>query len=481
MTDNRLIFEKSVPGRRAHALMPSTLSACGDVPAHLLRQSPIGLPSLSEPDIVRHYVNLSQKNHGVDAGFYPLGSCTMKYNPKINEDVCVLPGFAAAHPLAGDAASQGSLRLMHELSGMLCEIAGMDAFSLQPAAGAHGELTGLMLIKAYHERRGDTRRTKMLVPDTSHGTNPASAAMVGYSLVEVASDAEGNVDLEDLRAKLDDEVAGLMLTNPSTLGLFERNIVDIAALVHETGGLLYYDGANLNAIMGEARPGDMGFDVVHFNLHKTFSTPHGGGGPGAGPVGVKALLADYLPVPLVEKNGDAYALCDALPYSIGKVRSFYGNFGVLVRTYAYILTMGAAGLREASRNAVLNANYLMARMKDFMAIAYDRPCMHEFVATATPQKERGSSALDIAKRMIDYGVHPPTVYFPLIVKEAMMFEPTETENKQTLDAFVDIMRDIFAQADAHPERLHEAPFNAPVGRLDDVKAARKPVLVYSEE
>jgi glycine dehydrogenase subunit 2 len=474
-----VIFERSVENRFAYSLPECDVPARDTedlIPAGLLRKKAAELPELGEADVLRHFVGLSKKNHGVLSGFYPLGSCTMKYNPAINEVVSSLPGFTDAHPLIN---CQGSLRLMYELQGMLAEITGMDAFSLQPAAGAHGEHAGLMIIKACHEKNGRSERTKILVPDSAHGTNPASVSMMGMDTVHVKSDKNGNVDINDLRARIDDKIAGLMLTNPSTLGLFEVNVEEIAEIVHGAGGLLYYDGANQNAIMGISRPGDMGFDVMHLNLHKTFSAPHGGGGPGSGPVGVKKDLAAFLPRPAIVLDGKGiFRLDEDMPDSIGRVRSFYGNFSVMVRAYAYILSMGAAGLKSASENAVLNANYLMFKLKEFMKIEYDRICMHEFVAAGTPQKEQGVSALDIAKRMLDFGVHPPTIYFPLIVKEAMMFEPTESESMQTLDAFVEIMRGIIKEASENPDLLKTAPHNTPVGRLDDVKAARKPVLTW---
>ena len=475
---SKIIFERSVENRLAYNLPDCDVpyrEARELIPGALFRKDEAELPELSEVDVLRHFVELSQKNHGVLSGFYPLGSCTMKYNPAINEEVVSFSGFTGTHPLTD---CQGNLGLMYELQEMLAEITGMDAFSLQPAAGAHGEHTGLMIIKAYHEKNGDHQRIKILVPDSAHGTNPASVSMAGMETVQIKSDENGNVDLDDLRANIDGQLAGLMLTNPSTLGLFEVNVKEIADIIHQAGGLLYYDGANQNAIMGISRPGDMGFDVVHLNLHKTFSTPHGGGGPGSGPVGVKKELTPYLPRPTIILQDDKYRLDYDRPDSIGMVRSFYGNFGVMVRAYAYIMTMGADGLKSASENAVLNANYLMYRLKEFMKIAYDRTCMHEFVATGTPQKEKGVSTLDIAKRMLDFGVHPPTIYFPLIVKEAMMFEPTESESKQTLDAVVEIMRGIIAEAEENPDYLITAPHNTAVGRLDDVKAARKPVLTW---
>ena len=482
MIENRIIFEKNVETRFAYSLPECDVPLIKTkeaIPEKLLRKNGAKLPQLSEVDVVRHFVELSNKNYGVLTGFYPLGSCTMKYNPGINEEVSKLSGFSDSHPLADAYQSQGSLQLLFELQNYLTEITGMDAFSLQPSAGAHGELAGLMIMKTYHEKNNHPNRIKMLIPDTAHGTNPASAAMAGFETVEIKSDKNGNVDIEDLKAKIDDKFAGLMLTNPSTLGLFEVNISEIAKIVHNAGGLLYCDGANTNAIMGISRPGDMGFDVIHLNLHKTFSTPHGGGGPGAGPVGVKKELASYLPCPMVLKNSEGnYDFDYNMPHSIGRVRTFYGNFAILVRAYSYIRSMGSDGLKEVSETAIINANYLMNKFKEFMKIAYDRVCMHEFVATGTPQKEKGVSTLDIAKRMLDFSVHPPTIYFPLIVKEAMMFEPTETESKQELDELVEIMRTIIREVDEHPDNLRSAPHNTPVGRLDDTKAARKPILTW---
>jgi glycine dehydrogenase subunit 2 len=476
---SKVIFERSVADRFAYNLPECDVprrETAGLIPPALCRKNAAELPELSEADVLRHFVEISKDNHGVLSGFYPLGSCTMKYNPAINEAVASLAGFADTHPLIN---CQGNLQLMYELQGMLAEITGMDSFSLQPAAGAHGEYAGLMVIRAYHEKNGNPARTKILVPDSAHGTNPASASMVGLETVQIKSDENGNVDLADLRANVDGQLAGLMLTNPNTLGLFEINVKEIAEIIHQAGGLLYYDGANQNAIMGISRPGDMGFDVMHLNLHKTFSTPHGGGGPGSGPVGVKKELTPFLPCPAIIMDDEGrYRLDYNRPDSIGRVRSFYGNFAIMARAYAYILSMGAAGLRSASENAVLNANYLMFRLKEFMKIEYSRICMHEFVASGTPQKEKGVSTLDIAKRMLDFGVHPPTVYFPLIVREAMMFEPTESESKQTLDGFAEIMRGIIAEVDENPESLKTAPHHTSVGRLDDVQAARKPVLSW---
>ncbi|MHB1416046.1 MAG: aminomethyl-transferring glycine dehydrogenase subunit GcvPB [Chloroflexota bacterium] len=453
------------------------------LPAGELREG-LSLPEVTEVEVTRHFTHLSRLNYAVDVGFYPLGSCTMKYNPKVNEEVAGLPGFAAIHPYQAEATVQGALQLLWELQGYLAEIGGMDATTLQPAAGAQGELTGMLIVRAYHRDRGDDRRRVVLVPDSAHGTNPASAAMVGYSVTTVKSNRQGDVDLADLRAKMNDGVAAMMLTIPSTLGLFDQNILEICRIVHEGGGLVYADGANMNAILGRARLGDLGCDLMHFNLHKTFSTPHGGGGPGAGPVAVKASLAAYLPVPLAAKRSlegreDQFYLDYDRQRSIGRVRSFGGNFGVLVRAYAYIRSLGAEGLRNVSENAVINANYLLARLRDAYDLPYDRRCMHEFVLSGRRQKAEGVRTLDIAKRLIDYGFHPPTIYFPLIVEEALMIEPTETESRATLDSFAEAMLQIAREAATDPEVVHSAPHDTPVGRLDEVRAARHPVLRYS--
>ena len=479
-----LIFEKSVPGRRT-----SLLPACdvperdlgSVIPADFIRAQAAELPEVSEVDAVRHFTALSKMNHGVDSGFYPLGSCTMKYNPKVNEEVARYSGFSRIHPYQSEKTVQGALELLYQTDNMLAEITGMARVSLQPAAGAHGEMAGLMIIKAYHQHRGDTKRQKIVVPDSSHGTNPASAAVVGFDVIEVKSNESGGVDIPSLKAAMSDEIAGLMLTNPSTLGLFEENIVEIAEIVHQAGGLLYYDGANMNAIMGKTRPGDMGFDVVHLNLHKTFSTPHGGGGPGSGPVGVKKELVPFLPGPVVERAEDAYYLDHHRPLSIGRVKSFYGNFAVVVKAFAYIRSLGAVGLREASETAVLNANYIRARLQVDYELPFGKTCMHEVVFSAQKQMKFGVSALDIAKRLIDFGYHPPTIYFPLIVKEALMIEPTETESKETLDEFIEAMRQIAREAETSPELLKGAPHDTIVKRLDEVKAVRKPVLRYAKE
>ena len=480
---DKLIFEISKPGRKAYRLPPLDVEDMDleeHIPEKFLSKEELNFPEVNEVDVIRHYTNLSDKNYGLDTGFYPLGSCTMKYNPKINEDMARLSGFANVHPLQREDCIQGSLQLLYELDKALCEIAGMDRMTLQPAAGAHGELTGLMLIKAYHEKRGDTKRDKIIVPDSAHGTNPATASMAGYKAVEVKSTADGIVDVEDLKKVIGDgdDIAGLMLTNPNTLGLFEKHIVEMAELIHDAGGLLYYDGANANAIMGHARPGDMGFDVVHFNIHKTFSTPHGGGGPGAGPVGVKEHLVEFLPTPLVEKDGERYFLDYDYPNSIGKVKDFYGHFGILVRAYTYILTMGRDGLKKASEMAVLNANYLLSQLKDDYYLPIDTIYKHEFVLGGLKGEQLEVRTLDIAKRLLDFGFHPPTVYFPLIIREALMIEPTETESKETLDEFAKAMKQIAEEARRDPEILKEAPHDTIVRRPDEVRAARNPVLKY---
>ena len=480
---NELIFEISTEGRNAY-----TLPACdvpeieleNIIPNELLRTGEIELPEVSEVDVIRHYTQLSNKNYGIDTGFYPLGSCTMKYNPKINEDMASLPGFTGIHPYQPVETVQGALEIMYNLSNMLSEITGMDAVTLQPAAGAHGELTGLMLIKAYHENMGQHNRNKIIVPDSAHGTNPASAAVANFDIIEIKSNEDGSVCLDSLKAVLSDEIAGLMLTNPSTLGLFEKNIVEIATLVHAAGGLLYYDGANTNAIMGKTRPGDMGFDVVHLNLHKTFTTPHGGGGPGSGPVGVKKELIPFLPIPMVEKVDEGYILNYNKPASIGKIKSFYGNFGINVRAYTYILTMGAEGLRKATEMAVLNANYMKEKLKKYYYLPIDEVCKHEFVLGGLTKGLSTVSTLDVAKRLLDYGYHPPTIYFPMIVEGAIMIEPTETESLETLDGFIDVMIKIAQEATETPELLKSAPHDTHVRRLDEVKAARTPILKWTK-
>ena len=461
----KLLFERSRPGRRE-----SLIPAC-DVPAvqfsaSVRRASAPRLPEISEIDLGRHYTELASQTHGVNKGFYPLGSCTMKYNPRINEEMASLPGFADIHPLQPVETAQGCLEVLYEAERLLCEITGMDGMTFQPAAGAHGEYTGLLLIRRYHQSRGDTARTKILVPDSAHGTNPASATMAGFAVVSVPSNEKGG------------DTAGLMLTNPNTVGLFDENILEITRIVHEAGGLCYYDGANLNAVMGQARPGDMGFDCVHLNLHKTFSTPHGGGGPGSGPAGCKAFLEPFLPSPRVQKTDAGFRLYDP-EKSMGRVRSFYGNFLVVVRALTYVLTLGREGIPEASASAVLNANYLMKKLAGRYHMAYDGLCMHEFVMSLEKQKnELGITAMDVAKSLLDYGIHPPTMYFPLIVHEALMVEPTETESLETLDASADAFLAILEQGQTDPAALHGAPHRCPIGRPDEVKAARTPVLRY---
>lgn len=477
--EKALVFELSQPGRVAFSLPDCDVPEADPaalVPHGLLREAPAALPELYEVDVIRHYTELSRRNFGVDNGFYPLGSCTMKYNPKINEDVARLAGFAKIHPYQPEASVQGALELLYTLQQDLAVLTGMDMVTLQPAAGAHGEWTGLMLIRAYHESRGE-KRTKVLVPDSSHGTNPASATVAGFDTLTIKSDADGMVDLDALRAAVGPDTAALMLTNPSTLGLFERHIVEIAEIVHEAGGLLYYDGANSNAIMGIARPGDMGFDVVHLNLHKTMSTPHGGGGPGAGPVGVKANLIPFLPKPVVGKREDgAYYWDWDRPASIGRVKAYYGNFGILVRAYAYIRTLGPEGLRRVSECAVLNANYMLKRLEPHYDVPYPGICKHEFVLSGKGLKAYGVRTLDVAKRLLDFGYHPPTIYFPLNVEECIMIEPTETESKETLDGFIDTMIRIAQEAQENPELVKNAPYDTVVKRLDETVAARKPVL-----
>jgi glycine dehydrogenase subunit 2 len=474
----KLIFEKSQPGRRGGELPRPDLPPA-PVPSELRRDQPARLPELAEPEILRHFTELSTRNFGIDTGFYPLGSCTMKYNPRVNERLVMLPGFRDLHPYQEEDAIQGALELMWRLQEALIEISGLHACSLQPAAGSQGELTGLMLMRAYFADRGEAaQRDTIVTADTAHGTNPASVTMAGYKLAKVATDARGNIDLGHLRELVDERTAGLMLTNPSTLGLFDEHIEEIAAIFHDAGALLYYDGANLNAVCGISRPGDMGFDIVHINLHKTFSQPHGGGGPGGGPIVVRDTLEPYLPVPAVTRDGEAFRLDFDRPQSIGKVRGYTGPFGVFVRSYAFIRSYGPR-LREMSEVAVLNANYLLARLRDAYDLPFDRLCMHEFVLSARSLKrEHGISALDVAKRLMDYGFHPPTIYFPLVVAEALMIEPTETEAKETLDAFADAMQAIVREAEEDPGVIKDAPHGRPVRRLDEVRAARRPVVKY---
>lgn len=484
MAYEKLIIELSKKGRKSYALPEDKLSEIkiGDyISSEYLREDELEFPEVTESDVVRHYTLLSKKNYSVDSGFYPLGSCTMKYNPKINEDVAANVKFSRLHPLQPEKTVQGALEVMYKVQENILEISGMDAVTLQPAAGAHGELTGLMLIRKYHEMRNDVKRTKMIVPDSAHGTNPASASVAGFDVVEVPSNRDGSLDVDALKAVLSDEIAGLMLTNPSTLGLFEKQIKEIADLVHEAGGLLYYDGANMNAIMGIARPGDMGFDVLHYNLHKTFATPHGGGGPGSGPVACKEILAGYLPVPVVTFENDLYHLNYDYKDSIGKVKNFFGNFGVILRAYTYMLSMGSDGLKAASTNAVLNANYMKVSLKDYYKVAVEQTCMHEVVFAGLKEKHENISTLDVAKRIIDYGYHPPTIYFPLIVEGALMIEPTETESRETLDGYIDALKKIAVEAKETPELLRDAPHDSPVRRLDEVLAARQLVLHWTKE
>lgn len=478
---NNLIFEISHRGRKAYNLPKLDVKEVNInevIPEEFLNSDELNLPEVSEVDVIRHFTNLSTKNYGVDTGFYPLGSCTMKYNPKLNEDIASISDLTSLHPYQPVNTVQGSLEMMYHLDEMLSEISGMDRVSLQPAAGAHGELAGLMIIKSYHTNRNDLKRTKIIVPDSAHGTNPSTAQVAGFEIIEVKSDNKGAVDIESLKEALSDEVAGLMLTNPSTLGLFEENIKLIADLVHEAGGLLYYDGANMNAIMSKSRPGDMGFDVMHYNLHKTFSTPHGGGGPGSGPVGVKKQLVDFLPYPVVEKKNDKYILDYDRPLSIGKIKSFYGNYGIILRAYTYILSMGRDGLKEVSETAVLNANYMMKKLKEHFYLPLDMVCKHEFVLGGLAKNSLEVSTLDIAKRLLDYGYHPPTIYFPLIVDGAIMVEPTETESKETLDGFIETMIKVSKEAIENPTLLKNAPYNTLVRRVDEVKAAKELILKW---
>jgi len=472
----KLIIERGSKGQ-----MATSLPSC-DVPVKPLGNlipdtyqrswESIRLPEVAEPELIRHYTNLSTKNHHVDKDFYPLGSCTMKYNPKINEWTAGQPIFAESHPLQPEALSQSQLQIHYELEQFLCGITGMKRFTLQPAAGSQGELTGVLIMRKYHEKRGN-QKTKVLIPDAAHGTNPASVAMAGYEVCEIKSNARGLVDIEDLKSKLTPDVAGLMLTNPNTLGLFEENISQIVELIHSVDGLVYMDGANMNALIGIVRPADMGFDITHINLHKTFSTPHGGGGPGSGPIGVVDRLVPYLPKPTVDKNGETYSLKFDLPDSIGRLHGFYGNYGILVRAWTYIRMLGKDNLTDISKAAVINANYLMHRLKAYYHLPYDLPCMHEFVLSAVTQKAAGVKALDIAKRLLDYGFHAPTMYFPLIVKEALMIEPTESETRETLDRFVEVMIKIDEEIKQNPEMVHAAPHTTPVGRVDETLANRQ--------
>jgi len=475
----KLIFERSTPGLSCEILPPCDVEAY-ELKPEQRRGLALRLPEVTEGEISRHYTQLESQTFGVNSGYYPLGSCTMKYNPKLNDEIAGLPGFADIHPLQPPHTVQGCLEALHLAERLFCEITGMDHMTFQPAAGAHGELTGLIIIKKYHESRQDEKRKKIIVPDTAHGTNPASATMAGFTTVSISSGSDGLVDLEALKAAVGEDTAGLMLTNPNTLGLFEKNIVEIAEIVHKAGGLLYYDGANLNPVMGIVRPGDTGFDIVHLNLHKTFSTPHGGGGPGAGPVGCKAFLAKFLPIPRVEERDGKFYFAGEQEDTIGSMKAFYGNFLIVLRALAYTLTLGREGIPEAAKSAVLNANYMMKSLEDLFQVAYPGRCMHEFVLTAEPLKKKtGVSALDIAKGLLDNGMHPPTVYFPLIVHEALMVEPTDTESKQSIDEAVKVYRELYEKACTDPEALHQAPVKTAVRRLDEVTAARNPILRYN--
>ena len=479
---DKLIFELSREGRRGYSLPDNSHSeySLDALPEWARRTDTPMLPEVSEFDVVRHFTNLSNKNFGLDTGFYPLGSCTMKYNPKINEEMASLPGFTGLHPLQPAASVQGALQLYYNLGVSLAKLTGLSEFTINPFAGAHGELTGLMIMRQYHLKRGDTRRTKVIVPDSAHGTNPASAAVCGLEIVEVKSTARGTIDVADLRPLLDDTIAGIMMTNPNTLGLFESEIPEIARLVHECGGLLYYDGANLNPMLGRCRPGDMGFDIMHINLHKTFSTPHGGGGPGAGPVGVREGLNAYLPGPHVHRNDDGTFAVDFGEDSIGSVSGFLGNFGVMVRAYTYILSLGRENVKNVGPMATLNANYIKEQLKDCYELPIEGVCKHEFVFDGLKDKSTGVTTLDVAKRLLDYGYHAPTIYFPLLFHQAIMIEPTETESKETLDDFIAIMRKVAEEAISDPEMVKSAPHTTPVRRLDETTAARKPILTYRD-
>lgn len=481
---DKLIFEISNPGHVGYTLSDKEFSDMDHTQyfsEDTLRKTELEFPEVNETEVVRHYTALSNLNYGVDTGFYPLGSCTMKYNPKINEEIAGIPNFSGIHPEQPIDDVQGTLEAMHGVSQALAEVTGMDVMSLQPAAGSHGELTGLMIMKAYHQKNGDSHRVNIIVPDAAHGTNPASVNVAGFNAIEIKSTANGAVDLEALKNAIDENFAGLMLTNPSTLGLFERNIEEITTIVHEAGGLLYYDGANMNAIMSQVRPGDMGFDIIHLNLHKTFSTPHGGGGPGAGPIGVKAFLEPFLPYPVLTKTDQKYTLDYERPDSIGKIKNYYGNVGILLRAYTYILRMGSDGLKRASEVAVLNANYLQKRLKEHYHLPIDELCKHEFVLSGNFGLTHGINTIDIAKRLIDYGFHPPTIYFPLIIDQAMMIEPTETESLESMDSFVDAMIKIRQEINDNPDILHQAPITTYISRIDEVAAARNPILAYKKQ
>lgn len=479
---DKLIFELSRPGRKGYELPADKFETDGlkEIPADLLRSESLDLPEVSELDVVRHYTNLSNKNFGVDTGFYPLGSCTMKYNPKINEELCTLPEFTSLHPLQNPDSAQGALEVYYNLQRALSSLAGLEEFTLNPYAGAHGELTGLMVMRQYHKMRGDHKRTKVIVPDSAHGTNPASAMVAGLDVVVVKSRPNGSIDIEDLKPLLDDSIAGIMMTNPNTLGMFETEIVEIAKLVHEAGGLLYYDGANLNPLLGKVRPGDMGFDIMHINLHKTFSTPHGGGGPGSGPVGVAKHLVEYLPNPRVKKSEDGHFYVDFGKDSLGSVSTFFGNFGVMMRAYAYILTLGKENIRNVGPMATLNANYIKESLKDDYLLPIEGVCKHEFVFDGLKDKSTGVTTLNVAKRLLDYGFHAPTIYFPLLFHESMMIEPTETESLETLDEFIEVMHKVAKEARETPEEVINAPLTTLVRKLDETSAAKNPILNYKD-
>lgn len=480
---DKLIFEISKPGRKGYQLPKDNYDTDGfaAIPSGLLREKPAELPEVSELDVVRHYTNLSNKNFGVDTGFYPLGSCTMKYNPKINEELAAMPEFSGLHPLQDVRSAQGALELYYNLQHALASLAGLAEFTLNPYAGAHGELTGLLVMRRYHELRGDNKRTKVIVPDTAHGTNPASAMVAGLEVVEVKSKPNGSIDVEDLKPLLDDTVAGIMMTNPNTLGMFETEIVEIARLVHEAGGLLYYDGANLNPMLGKVRPGDMGFDIMHINLHKTFSTPHGGGGPGSGPVGVAAHLTDLLPVPRVVKLDDGtFDVVTDGDKSLGSVSTFFGNFGVMMKAYAYILSLGRDNIKKVGPMATLNANYIKESLRDLYKLPVDGPCKHEFVFDGLADKSTGVTTLNVAKRLLDFGFHAPTIYFPLLFHESMMIEPTESESLETLDEFIDVMRKVAKEAIEDPETVKNAPVTTVISHPDETTAAKNPVLSYRQ-
>jgi glycine dehydrogenase subunit 2 len=478
MLYDKLIFEISAPGRKAYSLPESSIPTY-HVPDHFKRSTVAKLPEVSELEVVRHYTNVSSKNFGVENGFYPLGSCTMKYNPKINIDTSDKKEFQI-HPYQPVETAQGLLEIYYETQKILSELSGLDEFTLNPYAGAHGELTGLMIMRKYHLDRGDFKRTKVIVPDSAHGTNPASATIAGFEVIEVQSNSDGTILVEDLKSVLSDEVAGIMMTNPNTLGMFEKDIVEIAQLVHEAGGLLYYDGANLNPLVGIVRPGDMGFDIMHINLHKTFSTPHGGGGPGSGPVGVKKHLIKYLPTPKIKKEGNRFKVVSHSNDSIGQISHFFGNFGVIIKAYTYLLSVGKENFENIGKFSVLNANYVKESLKDVYDLPIKEICKHEFVFSGLLDKSNHVTTLDVAKRLLDYGVHPPTIYFPLVIKEALMIEPTETESKETLDQFIDIMRTVALEAKHTPNVVKEAPHNTIIKRLDEALAARKPIVKYKD-